>query len=255
MKRNHRIFREDGKTVIVAMDHGLGLKVTPDLNNTGEVLKKIVAGGADAVLITYGIACKYADILKGTGIILRVDGGYSLLSQGGCPQLLYNVEDAMRVGADAVVCMGYPGLEDEQLTMKNITTMVTQSKTWGIPVMAEMLPGGFTGKIPFTPENITLSSRIGCEYGADIIKTVYTGTKEEFKQVIDASYQPVVILGGQKTSDLSSLFTSIENAVSVGAAGVAIGRNVWGHSHPDKVVAALVDLVHNGKAADEITKV
>ena len=75
MKRLRRIFREDKKTVIVAMDHGMGMHVNPALDDTADKLKKIVVGGADAVLLSYGIAAKYADILGDVGVILRMDGG------------------------------------------------------------------------------------------------------------------------------------------------------------------------------------
>lgn len=253
MKRLNRIFKEDGRTVIVAMDHGMSLSVNPAMDKTGDILKKVIAGGADALLLTYGIATKYADILQDVGVILRVDGGCTALSgSGNNSNLLFDIKDALRIGADAVVCMGFPGTPFESEYFKNIANLSKQGRKWGVPVMAEMLPGGFSDSIAKTPENIAMSARLGCEYGANIIKTTYAGTPEEFRSVIDASYQPVVILGGEKVSGLDSMFTCIENAVSVGAAGVAIGRNVWNHEHPDKVVEALVDLVHNGKRATDI---
>ena len=236
MKRLRRIFRADGKTVIIAVDHGMGLSVNPELDNTGEILEKIIAAGADAILTTYGIACKYEDILQDVGLIIRVDGGCSILTNGNnAPRLLFDVEDALRIGADAVVCMGCPGAPYEHATMQNLTDLVKQGQTWKVPVVAEMLPGGFSDEPPNTPENIALVTRIGCEYGADIIKTTYSGTPEEFKKVIAASFKPVVVLGGEKTKDLPSLFDCIEIALDCGAAGVAIGRNVWKHSDPGKV--------------------
>ncbi|MGN8876000.1 class I fructose-bisphosphate aldolase [Pseudoflavonifractor sp. HCP28S3_F10] len=254
MKRLRRIFKADGRTVIVAMDHGMGMNVNPALDKTGEILRAIVAGGADAVLVSYGIAVKYADVLQDVGVIVRCDGGYSAIpsSASGHPRLLYSVEDALRIGADAVACNGFPGTPDEQDCMKNVAALTAQGNAWGVPVMAEMLPGGFGNAVPKTVENVRLAARTGCEYGASIIKTTYTGTPEEFRQVIEASYQPVIVLGGEKTSELPALFECIEKAVSVGAAGVAIGRNVWKHADPEAVTRALVDLVHNGKKASEI---
>ncbi len=253
MKRLRRIFQKDGKVVIVAMDHGMGLSVNPALDNTGEILKGIVAGGADAVLVTYGIAVKYADILEDIAVIVRADGGGSMLTSGNnCPRLLYTIEDALRIGADAVACMGFPGAPYEHDNMQNLAALVKEGMAWGMPVMAEMLPGGFSPEPPSTPENVKLVARTGCEYGASIIKTTYTGTPEEFRTVIEASYQPVVILGGEASNDLPSLFDVIEKAISVGAAGVAIGRNVWKHENPEAVTRALVDLVHNNKKASDI---
>ena len=256
MKRLRRIFRENGKTVIIAMDHGLGLNVNPALDDTEEKLRKIVAGGADAVLLTYGIASRFAHVLGDIGVILRIDGGYSALPSEatGHPRLLYSVEDALRLGADAVVLNGFPGTPSEQDCMKNVSEAVRQARVWGVPVMAEMLPGGFDKLVPHTPENVRLAARVGCEYGANIIKTTFAGDKEQFRQVIDAAYQPVVVLGGPAANDLTSLFVCIEDALSVGAAGVAIGRNVWNHEDPEAVVRALIELVHEDAKAEEAVR-
>ena len=144
---------------------------------------------------------------------------------------------------------GFQGTPSEQDCMKNVSDAVRQANVWGVPVMAEMLPGGFGKLVPQTVDNVRLATRTGCEYGAHIIKTTFVGDKDDFRQVIAASYQPVVILGGAAVKDLTSLFVCIEDAVSVGAAGVAIGRNVWNHSDPEAVVRALVDVVHNGVSA------
>ena len=254
MKRMRRIFGEDGRTVIVAMDHGMGMEVNPALDHTEEILKAIIAGGADALLLSYGIAVKYMDILQDVGVIVRCDRGYSALtSKGGtgCPNLLFSVEDALRIGADAVACNGFPGVPEEQACMKNVSELVRQGNAWGVPVMAEMLPGGFANSAP-TFEETRLAVRTGCEYGASIIKTKFVGNDEEFRQIVEASYQPVVILGGAATKELPGLFSCIEKAIKLGASGVAIGRNVWNHPDPEAVTRALVKLVHQGASASDI---
>ncbi len=255
MKRMNRIFGQDNKTVIVAMDHGMGMEVNPALDKTEEILRAIVKGGADALLVSYGIAAKYADCLSDVGLIVRCDGGYSALTeQGGTglPRLLFSVEDALRLGADAVVVNGFPGTPCEQDCMKNVSELVRQGNKWGVPVVAEMLPGGFASEPPKTVERLRLAARTGCEYGASVIKTQFAGTPQAYKAVVEASYQPVVILGGEATGELPALFECIEQAMEIGVAGAAIGRNVWKHENPEAVTRALVDLVHNGKKAADI---
>ena len=254
MNRLNNIFRADGKTVIIAMDHGMGMPVNPALNDTESKLRAIVKGGADALLTTIGIAKKYNDVIGGMGLIMRCDGGYSHLpSHGSGPsRLLYSVEDALRLGADAVVCNGFPGTTWEAETMSNLAELVREGNEWSVPGMAEMLPGGFAKEVEWNCQNLKLTCRAGCEYGASIIKTTFAGTTEEFKEVVDACYQPVVVLGGAAVKDLSGLFKCIEQAMEAGAAGVAIGRNVWNHEDPEAVVRALVDLVHNGAKAEDI---
>lgn len=256
MKRLNRVFRENKKTVMIAMDHGISLEVNPALDNTEDKLKRIIAGGADAILMTYGIAAKYSDILGDVGVILRLDSGATALTSvtDEPPRLLFSVEDALRLGADAVVLNGFPGTPCEQDCMKNIADVVRQGSYWGVPVMAEMVPGGFGKLVPHSPDNVRLAARLGCEYGADIIKTTFSGSKGEFKKVVDASYQPVVVLGGPTAKDLTSLFDVVEDAISVGAAGVAIGRNVWNHKDPEAVVRALVNVVHFGMSAKEAVR-
>lgn len=254
MRRLGRLFGTDRRTVVVAIDHGMGLSVNPALDDTGAVLRAVVRGGADAVLTTYGIAQRYQDELKGVGLILRMDGGGSCLSsKNECPSALYTVEDALRLGADAIACMGFPGTPYEHENLANLAAFCAEGKAWGMPVIAETLPGGFSNEIPNTVDNLLLAARYGCELGASVIKTAYAGTPQEFKRVVDACFAPVIVLGGEKTGDLASLCDCLEKALSVGAAGVAIGRNVWKHEDPERVTRALVALVHEGARASSLS--
>ncbi len=251
MRRLNRIFAADGKTVIIAMDHGLSLDVLPELADVGTVLSRVISGGADAVLVSYGVAQKYGETLKSTGLIVRLDGGNSCLSNKPGGGLLYSVEDALRLGADGVACMGFPGAENESETLDNLARIAAECSYWQVPLMAEMLPGGFAPEPPNTVENIKLVSRIGAELGAHIIKTTFAGSREEFREVVTGCFVPVVVLGGDQTNDIKGLFKTIEQAVAAGAAGVAVGRNVWKSREPEKVTSALVELVHNQKSADQ----
>ena len=252
MRRLSKLFREDGNMVVVAMDHGLGLNVNPALDDIGAKLRAIVKGGADAILTTYGIARKYEDILKDVNLILRVDGGNSCLNNDDfCQDQMFDIEDALRVGADGIICMGFPGSSYEHQSLKQLADYCRKGDAMGIPVMAEMLPGGFSPAIPNTIENLVVAAHTGCECGAHIIKTAFAGDAESYKKVIAASFQPVIVLGGEAVSDLSSLYFCIEQAMTAGARGVAIGRNVWKSSDPEGVTRNLVRLVHEGaKAAD-----
>jgi len=43
----------------------------------------------------------------------------------------------------------------------------------------------------------------------------------------------------------------VKGAMAAGAAGVSIGRNVFQHKDPEKIVKALSAIVHRRNAADE----
>ena len=117
-----------------------------------------------------------------------------------------------------------------------------------------MLPGGFGPEPPKIVETVRLAARIGAELGADIIKTGFVGTVAEFRTIVESCFRPVVVLGGAKVKNLQDLFLVIEQSMEAGAAGVAIGRNVWTHPDPGGVTAGLVEIVHGGKKASEVGK-
>ncbi len=93
--------------------------------------------------------------------------------------------------------------------------------------------------------------RVGGELGADLIKTSIALPVDRFQKVLQTCYRPVVILGGAKVDDEAALLTTVQQAVQAGAAGVAIGRNVWQHPNPAGMCRALVALVHGGASVSQ----
>ncbi len=250
-RRMYRIFRATGRSLVVALDHGVGMNVYPALADASHMIDDIVAGGPDAVLTTAGIIRRFTHELKSLGVILRVDGGNSELEGGAVEyRLMHSVEDALRLGADAIGCMGFPGAPLEAQSLGNLATLANQCQVWGVPLMAEMLPGGFANFGLRSAENIRLAARIGVELGADFIKTEFTGSAESFRQVTENCYRPVLVLGGSKM-DERALFTMIKTALGSGAAGAVVGRNVWGHPKPQAIVSALNRLIHHDASVDE----
>ena len=73
----------------------------------------------------------------------------------------------------------------------------------------------------------------------------------DFKKVIDQVWVPVIILGGASLTDDAALLKMTEDAMDAGAAGVAIGRNVWQHRHPAAIARSLAAIVHQDVSALE----
>jgi class I fructose-bisphosphate aldolase len=168
-----------------------------------------------------------------------------------CIRHSLDTEYALKEGADCLAVMGFPGAINEIETLRVISEMSAKAHDWGMPLLAEMLPGGFGPKPEKTVETIRLAARIGAELGADIIKTSYVGTVKEFRAIVEGCFRPVIVLGGAQVKNLQDLLEVVEKAMEAGASGVAIGRNVWMHADPGAVTAALVDIVHGGKRASE----
>jgi len=93
---------------------------------------------------------------------------------------------------------------------------------------------------------VKLASRAAQEIGADIVKAYYTGDADTFREVIEGCPVPVVILGGKKTESLKDVFQDVYDSLQAGAAGIAIGQNIWQHGDTQAVVEAMVNLVHGG---------
>jgi DhnA family fructose-bisphosphate aldolase class Ia len=248
----NRIFRPDGRALIVALDHGLLDGPCPGLEKPAETIAKIVAGGADAILTSYGIAQRFAKELAPLGLILRGDGAATNLgkqSDGPSSSLFFKVEEALRLGADALAVTALPGSAKEEPTLENLATMVGAAHRWGVPVLGEMVPGGFdSGPEYRTQENIAMSARIGVELGADFIKTPYA---PGFEAVTDTCFRPVVILGGSKRGSERDMLVDIKAAIDAGGAGVAIGRNIFQADDPVAMTAAVAAILHQGVSVDE----
>jgi DhnA family fructose-bisphosphate aldolase class Ia len=252
-----RIFRENGKAVIIAMEHGGFFGVQPGFENPSEPIKKVVAGGADAIMATFGMARNFAKEMASVGLILRVDGGVSRLgSRTWRGSLVYDAETALRLGADGVVAMGFPGCENENENLNYLAKLSDQCSKWGLPLMGEMLPRGFEGGDDSrSPETMRMVMRIGAELGIDLVKTQFTGDKDGFRSAVESCYVPVVVLGGSKMEDDAAVLKMVRDAMDAGGKGVAMGRNIWGHQDPEKMTAAIVSIVHEGAAVDEALEI
>ncbi|MEU5398973.1 hypothetical protein ABZ348_06685 [Streptomyces sp. NPDC005963] len=244
LRRMRRMFAADGRAVFVAIDHAAYMGEGPPL---GEPMNQIAAGKPDAVLATWHLARAYSDTFASAGLVLRVDGGSSEL--GDMPQsdvndIMHLPEQALRIGADCLVVLAFPGAPDEDLSLKRLARLTSECEQLGLPVMAEMIPGGWGRAVPWTTQNVARAARIGAELGADVIKTVCPGPTEEFAEVVAACPVPVVALGGPKAESEDEVVALAKGVVEAGGAGVAFGRNVWGSAQPEKLVARLRDAVH-----------
>ena len=204
VRRLRRIFREDGRTLIVAMDHGTNAGAMPGIENPGNAIARIVAGGADAIIVNPGLAKAFESALAGIGLILRLDLPPTMLGNGHESLMAYDVHYALQLGADAVIVNGAPGVGVEKLTLPVIARVVQACDAVGMPVVGEMTPGGFDADSSYkTLENLVLSARIASELGADIVKIAYN---PGFENVVRGCFCPVVVLGGTRSPDARAFF-------------------------------------------------
>ena len=247
-RRMNRIFRKDGKSLIVAMDHGTNAGAVKGLEQPGKVVEQLIEGGADAIIANMGFAKAFAAELSGAGLIARLDLPPTQLGSGHGSRIAFDMDYALKLGADGVIVNGAPGEGVEEETLPMIARVVAACDSAGMPVLGEMVPGGFDSDPSYrTLDNLVLSARIASELGVDFIKIGY---KPGFEKVVAGCFCPVVVLGGAKSSDTREFLVSIKDAIDAGASGVAIGRNVWGAADPLGMTKALAAIIHHGADID-----
>ena len=244
--------RETGKTVIIPMDHGLTMGPITGLQDMAEIVNRVAEGGANAVILHKGIVrAGHRGYGKDSGLILHLSGSTTLGPDPLGKVPVATVEEAIKLGADAVSVHINVGASNEPEQLNFLGEVAETCASWGIPLLAMMYPRGPKVKSEHDPQMVSHAARVGAELGADIVKTNYTGDVDSFKQVVRGCPVPVVIAGGPKMATDKDLLEMVEGAIEAGAAGVSIGRNVFQHENPASMVRALVRIVHEGASAEE----
>src|SRR5439155_13846976 len=83
---------------------------------------------------------------------------------------------------------------------------------------------------------LALACSIAAEIGAHFVKTYYC---EDFAKVVKGCPVPLVVGGGPKPETELDAFELAHEAVSEGAVGVDMGRNIWQSEHPVAMIKAI----------------
>jgi len=239
------IDRDSGNTVIVPLDHGVSVGPIEGLEDLAKTVNDVAAGGADAVLMHKGMI-QWGHRGYGTdiGLVIHLSAGTSLGPDPDAKVLVGKVKEAVRMGADAVSIHVNVGSEDESKMLKDFGRVSRECSEFGMPLLAMMYPRGKDIKNSHDVKYVKHVARLGAELGADLIKTVYTGDKETFRQVVEGCPAPIVIAGGPKIDSEEALLAMIEDAMECGARGVSIGRNVFQADDRVAVIEKICCIVH-----------
>jgi fructose-bisphosphate aldolase/2-amino-3,7-dideoxy-D-threo-hept-6-ulosonate synthase len=244
--------RRTQRTVIVPMDHGISTGPIAGLIDLPATVDKVAEGGANAVLGHMGLPMYgHRGYGRDVGLIIHLSASTSLGPDPNHKVLVTKVEDAIRVGADAVSIHVNVGAEDEAEMLGDLGKVARRCDLWGMPLLAMMYPRGPKVRSEHGVEHVKLAARVGAELGVDIVKTNYTGSPETFGEVVRGCQVPVVIAGGPKMETENDLLEMVWGAVQAGAAGVAIGRNIFQAEDPTLLVRRLCAIVHKGYAVEE----
>jgi len=252
-RRLRRLFESDNRTVIVPMDHGVTIGPVKGLVNMQNIVDKLLDGGVDAFVINRGIA-KSVDT-GNAGLFVHLSGITVHCPDPNNKVQVCSVADAVRLGADAVSVHINMGAKQEAHMLSTMGKVACECDDFGMPLLAMMYPRGPNIKDPHNVDLVAHAARLGAELGADIVKTNYTGDAETFKQVVDSCPVPVIIAGGPKAATNMDVLQMVKDSVTAGGSGLSIGRNVFQHEDPTKMVKALSAIVHHGMSVSDALKI
>ena len=244
-----RIFSpSSGRTVMLAIDHGYFQGPTTGLERVDVRIVPLLPF-ADALMLTRGILRSSIPSSMSQGIVLRASGGPSILKELSNEQIAVDIEDAIRLNVAAVAVQVFIGGEFETQSVQNMTRLVDLGNRHGIPVLGVTAVGK---NMTRDARYLRLACRICAELGAHIVKTYYV--PEGFETVTASCPVPVVMAGGKKLPELDALDMAYR-AVSEGAAGVDMGRNIFQSDAPIAMLQAVRKVVHEKATPKEAFEV
>jgi putative autoinducer-2 (AI-2) aldolase len=240
-----RIFSpRTGKTVMLAIDHGYFLGPTSGLEDPAKTIKPLVRH-ADSLMLTRGILRRCVPPEVDVPIVLRVSGGNSILSQDLSNEgITTTIDEAIRLNVSAITSSIYVGSEHEHQTIMGLAELVNWGEEYGIPVLAVTAVGRDMVR---DAKYLSLCCRIAAEMGAHFVKTYYV---DDFDKVVESCPVPIVIAGGKKLPERDALQLAYD-AISHGASGVDMGRNIFQSDNPGGMIQAVRAIVHKKATVDD----
>jgi len=240
-----RVFNpKDGKTIMLAIDHGYFQGPTTGLERIDVDILPLVPY-ADTLMLTRGILRTIVPPSITKPIMIRASGGPSILKELSNEEIAMDIEDAIRLGVSGTAIQVFIGGEFESRSVVNMTKLVDAGIKYGIPTMAVTAVGREMAR---TPKYFRLATRICAELGAQILKTYYTD--EDFETVTASCPVPIVIAGGKKRPEIDALEMAYR-AIDQGASGVDMGRNIFQSDSPIGMMKAINAVVHGNAKPKE----
>jgi len=250
--RMKRVIDTAGVSVICALDHGMTAPTFLEpLADIEQRTKEAVAGGANVIMMSKGMIGQAVDAFSPTtSLALLLSASANPGEARPAVIQIAQVEEASRLGADAVVLFTALGGENEAAMIRILSEVGRESALLGVPLIAE-------AEFPTTYASVEeLSERYGFEYlrrsvrlcaelGADIVKTNWPGDEDAFGKLVRAvNGVPVVLAGGSRVED-AELLRRMECAMQAGAIGCSVGRNIFMHRSPQAITRALSRVIRD----------
>lgn len=243
--RLSKIFNpKTGRTVMLAFDHGYIMGSTSGLERLDLILPDLLEE-VDCIMGTRGAIRTCVPPIYNKGIALRCSAGASVLDDDMSFEVIgVDIDDAIRMNASCMAIQTFIGAPGQKDSIENLVKTIDAGNRYGIPTLGVVAVGKDMER---TTKFFLLATRMLAEFGCQLIKTYYC---EDFEKVVAACPVPLVVAGGKKLPEKEAL-TLVYNAISKGAAGVDMGRNIFQAENPKAMARCVGKIVHENYSDDE----
>ncbi len=245
IRMNRLIQAETNTCLICAIDHGMTSPVFLDgLYDTPARVREAIAGGANVLMLGRGVVRENAQFFqRDTSLALMLTASAAGRPGGAVITAIGSVEEALRLGADAVVVYVALAGDNEAEAITYLSNIGEACEQLGMPFIAEAeYPNAYQSLTSmaesFGPDYLRRNARLCAEMGADIVKVNWSGDQQSFGEIVRACARPVVLAGGSLITD-EELLTRMALARDVGAVGCSVGRNIFQHKQPQAITQAI----------------
>jgi 3-hydroxy-5-phosphonooxypentane-2,4-dione thiolase len=243
------ICQQDGRCVMLAVDHGYFLGPTEGLEIPNRTIKPLLPY-ADSLMVTRGILRTSVNPSTDVPIVLRVSGGTSIVGEDLSNETITtSIEEAIKLNACCLAISIFVGSKYEHQTLASLSRLVDEGEKYGIPVLAVTAVGKDMIR---DARYLALACRVAAEQGAHIVKTYYC---DNFESVVEGCPVPLIIAGGKKLPNEIDALKLTYDAIEHGAAGVDMGRNIWQSSYAVAMIKSVRSIVHNNLDLREASEV
>ncbi|MEU6227077.1 2-amino-3,7-dideoxy-D-threo-hept-6-ulosonate synthase [Streptomyces sp. NPDC047042] len=242
--RLHR--RNPRRILVVPLDHPMSDgPIAGGGTGLNRLVGQLATNGADAVVLHKG-SVRYVDPawFTQTSLIIHLSAGTAHAPDPDAKFLVSNVEEALRLGADAVSVHVNVGSREEARQIGDMAVVAEACDRWNMPLMAMMYPRGPRVTDPRDPAIVSHAVAVAAELGADLIKTYCIDSDVEMLRLTSSCPAPIVVAGGPRLGSEAELTAFVDTALRRGAAGIAMGRNVFESANPAETTRNLARLVH-----------
>lgn len=236
----------DGRFLIVPLDHSFSDGPLRTASGFADLVTEISRNGGDAIVVHKGrVRHLPAESRLNCAVIVHLSGSTAAGPDPDRKRLVGEVEEVLAMGADAVSVHVNLGADSEPDQLGDFAAVARECQQLGTPLLAMMYARGPGIADPADPHRIRRAVAVAADVGADLIKCNSPSPIEDLGKITAESPVPVLVAGGRRTNDDDDDVVAYARTVlEHGAGGLAVGRRVFDHPDPGRIVADLCGAVH-----------